>query len=460
VDRRTLVTLAFLAAAGLLAVFAWPLAVESPAGPIGTVASIAIAVVATLLALVIVTIAWQAREWGPAMLATGCLSMGLPLASRALLAEPGLGLAGDTGPLDLPLLGCILGGFGFGLSAFAWAPTTPARANAVRAFLVAAATVLIVVSMALPFAPSFWPSPTLIKLLAALSMAGYAWAALAFFGTYRLLRLPSQFCIAAGSALFALTIPFVLGGGIPGMPSWEFEFLLLLVAVLPPLGFLAEHRARPGLRTMVLSLFLPGAIANIRRGYPDPMLNLVEEIARVDEPLHGHVSRVATLAVRIGMRLRLNASHLRELAFAAQLHDIGKIAIPRAILEKEGPLTPGEFAIIQTHAAIGEEIVRRCTGISSSARAVGEHHERWDGAGYPLGRAGSEISITGRIVAVADVFDALASKRSYKDAWDPADALAEIQRAAGTHFDPRIVEELARVLELQAQSREAGPRAA
>jgi putative two-component system response regulator len=182
------------------------------------------------------------------------------------------------------------------------------------------------------------------------------------------------------------------------------------------------------------------------RGYPEAMHRLLDSVEDYDPDLRGHVNRVAAIAVRIGMRMRLNASHLREVALAAQLHDVGKIAIPRAILMKATALTPAEFETVKRHTLIGQEIVGRVPALAVACRGVGEHHERWDGAGYPYAREGQAISLTARIVAVADVYDALVSKRSYKDGWDRAEALAEIVRGAGSHFDPRVVDELIHVV--------------
>jgi putative two-component system response regulator len=173
---------------------------------------------------------------------------------------------------------------------------------------------------------------------------------------------------------------------------------------------------------------------------------LLDAVQDYDDSLRGHVSRVAALSVRMGMRMRLNASHLREIALAAQLHDVGKIAIPRAILCKPGTLTPEQFEVMKRHTTIGEHIVSRVPDLAVAVRGVGEHHERWDGAGYPYGREGDAISLTARIVAVADVYDALVSRRAYKQGWSRDDAIAEITRGAGSHFDPRVVDELLRVV--------------
>jgi putative two-component system response regulator len=129
------------------------------------------------------------------------------------------------------------------------------------------------------------------------------------------------------------------------------------------------------------------------------------------------------------------------LLHASPMHDIGKIGIPDAILLKPGKLTPEEWKIMQTHTTIGGDILSGDTSdLLRMAREIAlSHHEKWDGSGYPLGLAGEAIPLTGRIVALADVFDALTSQRPYKNAWSIEDTLQLIRSEAGGHFDPQLV---------------------
>ncbi len=148
------------------------------------------------------------------------------------------------------------------------------------------------------------------------------------------------------------------------------------------------------------------------------------------------------LAGRVAWRLRCSPEDVARARLAGLVHDVGKLTIPDAVLMKPGKLDPGERAIMQTHARKGAEILAgsRSPLIQLAEQIALTHHERWDGGGYPAGLAGEDIPLPGRIVAVCDVFDALVSRRPYKDPWPVEQALAEITDQAGRHFDPRLAE--------------------
>jgi putative two-component system response regulator len=155
-----------------------------------------------------------------------------------------------------------------------------------------------------------------------------------------------------------------------------------------------------------------------------------------------HVSRVAVICRLIAEGMRLSEERCRIIYLAAPLHDVGKIAIADAILSKPGKLTPEEFAIMRSHVIIGARILENGSSdlIRTAELIALSHHERWDGTGYPDKLSGTDIPIEARIVAIADVFDALCSERSYKPAWPLDRARAEIVRLSGTHFDPSCVD--------------------
>ena len=180
-------------------------------------------------------------------------------------------------------------------------------------------------------------------------------------------------------------------------------------------------------------------------------LEMLYRLARAaefrDDQTGQHTLRVGRLAGRLAQVLGLPPESYDLIARAAPLHDIGKIGIPDGILLKPGRLEPHERGIIQTHTTIGADILSgsRYSLLQLAEEIALNHHERWDGQGYPRGLAGEAIPLSGRIVAVADVFDSLAHDRPYKRAWTPRDALAEIEACAGTQFEPAVVEALLRI---------------
>jgi diguanylate cyclase (GGDEF)-like protein len=153
-----------------------------------------------------------------------------------------------------------------------------------------------------------------------------------------------------------------------------------------------------------------------------------------------HLEGVADLAERTARRLGLTEEDAEQVRHAAELHDIGKVAIPDAILSKPGPLDPREWEFIRRHTLIGERIVAAAPALGSVARLVRSSHERWDGTGYPDKLAEHEIPLGARVVSVVDAFDAMTSERPYSEAVTPASAIEELRRNAGTQFDPVVVE--------------------
>jgi PAS domain S-box-containing protein len=154
-----------------------------------------------------------------------------------------------------------------------------------------------------------------------------------------------------------------------------------------------------------------------------------------------HTRRVGASAAEIAVSLGLDAEQVSLIRDAAPLHDVGKLAISDTILLKRGGLTAREHDVMKTHAALGARVLSgsHAPVLVMAAVIAASHHEHWDGTGYPLGLAGEAIPLVGRIVAVADVFDALTQDRPYKPAWPLDKALAEMQRSAGSQFDPRVV---------------------
>ncbi len=174
---------------------------------------------------------------------------------------------------------------------------------------------------------------------------------------------------------------------------------------------------------------------------------LLTALREVEPGLHAHLCGVADLSLAVADHLGLGAEERDEISRAAELHDVGKMAIPDALLTKPGPLDDAEWEFMRKHTLIGERIIAAAPALVPIARVVRSSHERWDGGGYPDGLAGEAIPLGSRIVFCCDAYDAMTSERPYSVAMRPARALEEIERGAGSQFDPAVAKALREVVE-------------
>jgi putative nucleotidyltransferase with HDIG domain len=173
---------------------------------------------------------------------------------------------------------------------------------------------------------------------------------------------------------------------------------------------------------------------------------LIQALLERNGELGQHNNDVAALAVAVSREIGLKERDVLEVRRAAELHDVGKLAIPDTILNKPGPLDDQEWEFMRRHTVVGERIVASATSLSDVAPIVRSSHERWDGHGYPDGLAGEAIPFGARVIAVCDAYDAMTTTRPYRHAMATAEALAELSRCAGHQFDPRVVAAFERVV--------------
>ncbi|MEZ4415493.1 MAG: response regulator [Gemmatimonadota bacterium] len=194
-------------------------------------------------------------------------------------------------------------------------------------------------------------------------------------------------------------------------------------------------------RNEQLSLEVARAVGVIRERERETILRLARAAEYRDSDTHAHLVRIADYADLVAEGMDIGRVQREALSLAAPMHDIGKIGIPDEIVHKPGRLDPSEYEVMKTHTSIGHAILDGSSSdlLQLAAEIALSHHERWDGQGYPHGLRGEEIPISGRIVAVADVFDALTSSRPYKEAWDRERALTYLADGAGSQFDPACV---------------------
>jgi putative nucleotidyltransferase with HDIG domain len=188
-------------------------------------------------------------------------------------------------------------------------------------------------------------------------------------------------------------------------------------------------------------------LVELNNAYRGTALVLGDVVEADDGYTGAHSKGVVALAIAVGDALALSPARRRNLEFGALLHDVGKVAIPKDIINKPGKLDPAEWTIVKTHTIEGQRMLDRVGGFMREVGViVRSHHERWDGSGYPDGLAGDQIPLEARIVACCDAWNAMTTTRSYRDAMAIGDAAAEIRRSAGTQFDPRVVDALLHVL--------------
>jgi diguanylate cyclase (GGDEF)-like protein len=197
------------------------------------------------------------------------------------------------------------------------------------------------------------------------------------------------------------------------------------------------------------------------QGRPTPAVEskrvLLHALAERSGDLSVHVSDVGDLVEAVGRELLLDTSELTVARQAAELHDVGKLAIPDSILDKPGPLDQEEWAFMRRHTLIGERIVASAVSLRDAAAIVRATHEHWDGGGYPDGVMGESIPLAARIIAVCDAYDAITTTRPYRLARSHEEALAELRRCSGSQFDPRVVAAFEQVMRLPPDERAASP---
>jgi putative nucleotidyltransferase with HDIG domain len=179
--------------------------------------------------------------------------------------------------------------------------------------------------------------------------------------------------------------------------------------------------------------------AQLRRSYKLTVRALASAVEARDAYTGRHAERVADYGLALADVYGMSLGDEPEIEFGFLLHDVGKVAVPDAILFKPGPLTAAERLVMQQHPVTGSEIVREIEFLGAARDVIRSHHERWDGSGYPDGLAGEDIPISARVFAVADTLDALTTRRPYREASSIADARAIIEAGRGTHFDPDVI---------------------
>lgn len=229
--------------------------------------------------------------------------------------------------------------------------------------------------------------------------------------------------------------------GVRVVPDWQEEQILTSALIVAAMVCLASLLCGAVLYPVVVFLSSDNErkAREVLESHISMVLSLGRAIAKRDSDTGTHNFRVSWIATRIGEEMDLDKTATQALIAGSFLHDVGKIGIPDAILLKPGKLDAAELCIMRRHVELGGEIVDGIGWLEGAKDVVTAHHEKWDGTGYPAGLKGEAIPFAARIFAVADVFDALCSKRPYKEPMGFADVMAILEKDTGSHFDPAVM---------------------
>ena len=403
--------------------------------------ALAVAVVAALAGA-------RSAHYGPVWLAVGCLWVGAAMVAHGL-TTPGVG----GQPLNAwvsRLAQLAILGFAVTLR-LASAPrnraTSRLAAQHPKALLgtagstttLAAALIIADPTILHGYAP-FSIEKTLHWIAAGASIALLVPVAVVHWRRWRLGHDPVQFSLLLAAAMSAAATMSLRFGELWRLSWWDYHGFLLAGFAGAVYAVVLRRRRTSAVDAVLAATFERDPMTHIVDGYPEALRSLVRAVEEKDHYTHGHSQRTAAVAVQLGLHLRLDEDTLRALARGAYLHDVGKVAIPDHILNKPGRLDAEERAIVETHPQVGNDIVAATNELDEALPVVLHHHERWDGTGYPSRMAGPHIPLIARIAAVADVWDALTSDRSYRAGLEPTAALAHIVAGRGRHFDPRAVD--------------------
>ena len=407
----------------------------------------AIAACALFVALATATYAVRDGRAAPVLTAIGCVAVGFMMLGHGLTTPGIFGRPMNLWVARLPVLA---------LATFAVCLTAASRPHATISRLVARSPR---VALGFPMASIALASaaiaidPTILS--GAAPVPGETWMRTALLATSAVLLLVVgavhwrrwqlgrdriELALVLASWLTMSAILSFAYGQFWRLSWWDYHVYLLAGFAAAAWAVVAGYRGSRTLAGAVGAITMNDPMEQVAHSQPDALHALIGAVEAKDPYTHGHSARVADLSTRIGLRLELAPDIVRGLHQGAFLHDVGKISIPDQVLNKPGDLDPEEWEQVQRHPEVGWDLVSRADSLHGALSAIRHHHERWDGSGYPDRLGGADIPLSGRIVAVADVWDALTSDRAYRPAWDLDRAVSHVAAASGTLFDPMCVE--------------------
>lgn len=417
-------------------------AIAAPAGHFQAVS--AAAILGAVLAVAVGVAGIRLRNMQVTFLAMAFTSLALVFALHGL-ATPGFLMPMTNVPSMAAPLSVLLTAFWLWLSALPGDLPVVARLAGWQRWLVPVwAGLLVLLVAALMHSPglvNFLPiqSSPLKWVTLAVTVGLNLAAARHYWRAYRYSHFPLQFAILCSIGWLAGAQVIIVTSQLWHASWWIYHFLLLAAMVLMLSGLARQYATGTSIGTAVRSLLSVDPVERIEAGIAPSIRALVIATELRDRYTAGHSYRVAIWALRLGEALGLPPEQLRALAQGGIIHDVGKIEVPDQVLNKPGRLTPDEREIIEKHPVAGFDMCKRLGFLPDELAIIRHHHERWDGTGYPDRLMGEQIPLLARVLAIADVYDALTSTRSYRAAWSHDRAMALILEESGKAFDPACV---------------------
>ncbi len=340
----------------------------------------------------------------------------------------------------------VVGAVFFGLSALPTDSWLNRLARRRLPLIVVAGTAALAGYMALNLVHPHWAGniamsePPVVYATLGLAIALFVTAALRFLGSYRLAPIGFTAALAVSAIVLAEADVMLVFSDVWTGTWWGYHVAMLAGFGVAAFATVAQYRSRGSLSWAVQGMYRLRSLVENELDATDAVARLSVAIERKDGYTAGHTMRVAEISVRIAQALGLPPERRRLLARAGVLHDVGKIWVPDEILNKPGRLTPEEFEVIKQHPILGHDALRRVGSLDEEVAVVAAHHEWMDGSGYPYGLTGEQIPLESRIIAVADVYDSLATDRPQRPAFDREKVHTIMREDAGLHLDPGIVE--------------------
>jgi putative nucleotidyltransferase with HDIG domain len=261
-----------------------------------------------------------------------------------------------------------------------------------------------------------------------------------YYQSYRYTRFPLQISIVYSSGWIMVSQVIMVRGVMWTFSWWIYHFLLLASMIIMLIGLMKQYAVNGTLTKSIHSLFTNDPFERITNSISPSVKKLVTDTEKKDTYTAGHTIRVTMYALKLAEELGMKPEQLRAIVQGGLVHDVGKIKVPDEVLNKPGKLLDEERALIEKHTLYGYDMCRNLGFMSEELSIIRSHHEKWDGSGYPDRLKGNEIPIYARIMAVADVYDALTSERSYRKAWTHLDTMKYLKENKGTHFEPECVD--------------------